>query len=112
MVYEFAAKVKKLNTKKIHDNASLSACIGEVEQKFGNVLEIKTLMADGEAMGAVLIKSQGSVSSLARFHDTELEELKDLFIKHLDEIAREVGGEISTTDAFYHNDKNFFKLYR
>jgi|GEM_PF-1453487 len=117
MVYDFVAKIKAVEKTDLLTDEALQNIVAETDAVFGNPakFDIYFILPDAAKPDSrpdeFLVKSQTSVSTMAAYHDKELEIAVQSFRTFIEEIARTVVGEISTSDGFYNNSKTFKRLY-
>jgi len=112
MIYDFVAKIKRVENKEALDEEALQGLVVEVNKNFSIPLDyVRFVLADAEKTGELLVRSKASVSSMPSLHDKELENAVEAFIAYLEAVAKAVQGEISRTDGFYNNNTSFKRLF-
>jgi hypothetical protein len=111
MVYDFVAKIRGIKDDTMLSMDLVDENLSEISEKIGKHLKVEITPPDSFPALEVFVKSEASVSSMPGYHETELEEAKNIYKALLNELAQILDGEISENDAFFNNSKTFGKLY-
>ena len=111
MLYEFVAKIKNVKNKGALDSECIGEFLQNVNIQLHDPMSLNFAVRDAEKSGDILVKADVSISTMAYAHEVEVERAVESFIAYLEEIEKEVDGEISRSEGFYNNTKIFKKLF-
>jgi len=111
MSYEFMGKIKNAQNDKLLDMTALAEHIEKIKTKAAKSIEVRVILSEKQPRRDLLVKSKIFVTSMAGQHMDDLYAAINLFKFYLEEIAKDVLGEVSKSEGFYNNDKTYSSLY-